>query len=832
MPKRVTLKLNNGSLLTGFSVILQMGEEGAVPTIELAARLPAAPAVNANYQRWRRIYWQQSQIRPLARIEADRTGFATNVSFIEDCSDLSEQLKVSFNKWLRTEPFRPVREKLLERLDASQPIQLIVQTDDSTVKRLPWQLWEMCDRFPTLEIALSAPAYEVTTAPIAPQHDKVRILAVLGNSKGLDTQTDQTLLSDLPNAEIQYLRSPDRPSLNEALWDAQGWDILFFAGHSATQTAKQGRKDGVGKLYINPTDSITVSELKHALSKAVTRGLKIAIFNSCDGLGLAQSLADLHLSQTLVMRELVPDPVAHAFLKSFLSAFSRGEPLYLAVREAREKLHGLESQFPCASWLPIIYQNPAERSPQWHTLYRVSDRISDSSSSDSLPTPHASLSPAVAPSTHPKSGLSTPFTLLTHALIALALIGLQSLGLFQSAELKVFDLLMRLRPLEGPDPRLLVVTVTEADVQAQPAEERNGSLGDRSLSQALEQLEPMAPRMIGLDIYRDFAVRADQPELAARLANTDNLLLVCKSSNTSQEDPGIAPPPEVPDNRIGFSDFVDDSDSVIRRQLLSMTPEASSPCQSAYSLSSLLALSYLSQDGVDLQPTETGELQLGEVTITPLNAHEGGYRNVDDWGYQLLLNYRSLNNPEDIAERVTLADLLAGKVSAEAVRDRIVMIGTTDSSFKDYWLTPYSRSAVAQEQTYGVFMQAQMVSHLLSAVLDGRPLLKSWSEPGEWLWIVGWTGVGSLIVFGLGRRYDSFHRSVAVGRWLLALLAAEVGLLCLGWILLTKMSYWVPTVPSAIAPIAVLASAKAGAQTNTQTSETAGRKVLKSADKT
>ena len=366
MPKRVTLKLNNGSLLTGFSVILQMGEEGAAPTVELLASLPAAPALSANYQRWRKVYWQQSQIRPLARIQMDTSGFATNVSFTEDCSDVSAQLKTSFNRWLRAEAFRPIREKLLERLDVSEPIQLVLQTDDGFVQRLPWQLWEMCDRFPFLEVALSAPAYEVTTAPNMSQHDNVRILAILGNSKGLDTQTDQTLLSHLPNAEIQYLQSPDRLTLNEYLWDAQGWDILFFAGHSVTSFTQSSAasfyqtdsKEAAGKLYINAADSITVPELKHALSRAVSRGLKIAIFNSCDGLGLAQSLADLQLSQTLVMRELVPDPVAHAFLQSFLAAFSRGEPFYLAVREAREKLQGLESQFPCASWLPIIYQNP------------------------------------------------------------------------------------------------------------------------------------------------------------------------------------------------------------------------------------------------------------------------------------------------------------------------------------------------------------------------------------------------------------------------------------------------------------------------------------------
>lgn len=45
----------------------------------------------------------------------------------------------------------------------------------------------------------------------------------------------------------------------------------------------------------------------------------IAIFNSCDGLGLAQELADLHIPQMIVIKEPVPDKLAQEFLKYFLN---------------------------------------------------------------------------------------------------------------------------------------------------------------------------------------------------------------------------------------------------------------------------------------------------------------------------------------------------------------------------------------------------------------------------------------------------------------------------------------------------------------------------------
>ena len=94
----------------------------------------------------------------------------------------------------------------------------------------------------------------------------------------------------------------------------------------------------------------------------------MAIFNSCDGLGLAWELQKLQIPQVIVMGEPVPDHVAQEFLKYFLIPFAKGQSFYLAVREARERLQGLEDQFPCASWLPVICQNPLVKPPTWLAL--------------------------------------------------------------------------------------------------------------------------------------------------------------------------------------------------------------------------------------------------------------------------------------------------------------------------------------------------------------------------------------------------------------------------------------------------------------------------------
>ncbi len=782
MDKRVTLKLNAGTLETGFSVSLQIGDEDTVPEVEISGSLPPSPALKFLYQRWQAAY---RRLGSPTRLEAD-TGFVTNVSIIGDCLSLAEELKQTLNQWLRSETFRPIQEKLLERLAPADTVRLILQTPTGLVQRLPWHLWEILSRYARLEIALSTPAYEKVSVPISCPREKVRILAIIGHSQGLDIESDQALLNRLPNAEVHFLLAPNRQTLNATLWDPKGWDILFFAGHSATRPCTSGAlvadPEPVGQIFINNIDALTIEQLKHALSKALTRGLKIAIFNSCDGIGLAEALADLKISQILVMREPVSDPVAHAFLKSFLEAFARREPMTLAVKEAREKLQGLEGQYPCASWLPTLFQNPAERPPTWSTL------------SQTPPTRSIDVAAGNSPPRQARQSVGVARILPIHILTIVVIILLRNFGVFQGWELKAFDQFLHLRSAEAPDGRIVIVMVTEADVRAQDPEDRRGSLSDSALMALLNHLNPMGPHSIGLDNYRDYPVRANQPALATAFAEQENLFVVCKGSTHSEID-GIPPPPEVPNRRIGFSDFPNDGDDIVRRHLFSFKQAPTSPCQSTYALNTLLALNYLESQGFAATVSPEGELRVGNTLFKTLNPTSGSYRNMDASGYQLFLNYRNLDRPEEIAEVITLTELLAGKVAPESIRDRIVLIGTTADSFGDNWQTPYG-------QTKGVFMQAQMISQLISAVLNNRALITDWPNWAEVAWIVFWASTGSFWVLVLRASKNHFLRKLVLG-----LLVSELALLSLCWLLFAKAHTWVPWVSAAIAPIAVVSSA-------------------------
>ncbi|NET83579.1 MAG: CHASE2 domain-containing protein [Moorea sp. SIO1F2] len=762
--KLVVLKIGNGCFDQGFPVTLQILEEGKSPLLEITGRLPPAPEILQSCQSWTTSY---HSLGLRSRLEASVVQ-VTNVSKLERCYNAAQVLGDRLNAWLSSEPFRPIKEKLLEQLLPSDEIRLIIQTENSCLRRLPWHLWDFWERYSKAEIALSALKFEPVTLNPKP-HAKVRILAIIGNSFGIDTEADQKLLEELPDAQIKFLIEPKRQQVHEALWE-QCWDILFFAGHSSSQN-----NDETGHIYINKTDSLTINQLKFGLKRAIGKGLKIAIFNSCDGLGLASNLANLQIPQIVVMREPVPDRVSQEFLKYFLTAFARGQSFYLAVREARERLQGIEDEFPCATWLPIICQNPAAPPPTWKGLI-------------DNPVPPPPIPPPPPPPVRPK--LSLLQVLVSSLVITCFLIVIQQLSLLQGLELKAFDHLINRRPAEFPDSRIIVVEVTEEDIKAQQSDLRPGtSLSDRSLKQLLEILNSSQAKVIGLDIHRDFPVAPDYQDLGTLLEQTENLVTVCKASN--EEDQGISPPPEVPKQNLAFSDVVGDPDGVIRRHLLAFNPDPTSVCSASYALSTQLAMRYLVAEEISPTYTDQGYLQLGDVVFTPLTHHTGSYHNLDAWGHQIMLNYRFHQSPEDFVPQVTLSQVLNGKINGDAFKGRIVLIGVTAPSREDYFFTPYSKGNEIEDQTPGVILHAHMVSQIISAVLDQRPLIRDWPTWREVVWIWGWCLTAGLVCW----RCKS---SLRLGVLLLALSILYGS--CLG---LLKQGYWVPLVPSALAVVVI-----------------------------
>ncbi|MFP4104072.1 CHASE2 domain-containing protein [Coleofasciculus sp.] len=326
--------------------------------------------------------------------------------------------------------------------------------------------------------------------------------------------------------------------------------------------------------------------------------------------------------------------------------------------------------------------------------------------------------------------------------VAGIVIGLRWAGWLQELELAALDQFFRWRPPEAVDSRIVIVEINEQDIQKLG----NWPPSAQTLAQLLNILKQQQPRAIGLDLYRDLPVEPGHQELVEVFKSTPNLIGIRKVAGDGSGT-AVNPPPVLNElGQIGANDLVVDSDGKIRRSLLSLgTPSG----DIIPSFSTMLALTYLEAEGITLEPIDEAGTQyrLGQAIFTRFNKHDGGYVRTDAGGFQIISNFRNLGQG---FQSISFTDVLEGKIPKDWGRDRVILIGITGESVADNFFTPYSRGLVSRSA--GVEIHADVVSQMLSAALEGRPLIQVWSEPWEILWIVAWTVVGAILTWG--QRYQ------------------------------------------------------------------------------
>ena len=112
--------------------------------------------------------------------------------------------------------------------------------------------------------------------------------------------------------------------------------------------------------------------------------------------------------------------------------------------------------------------------------------------------------------------------ILPGLLVLSILVGARLLGLLQGLEWKMLDTLLRWRPAEATDERVLIVGINEEDIQ------RLGTypVPDGVLADTLKALNTHQPRAIGIDIFRDHPVEPGHAALMETLATMPNVVAV------------------------------------------------------------------------------------------------------------------------------------------------------------------------------------------------------------------------------------------------------------------------------------------------------------------
>lgn len=357
-------------------------------------------------------------------------------------------------------------------------------------------------------------------------------------------------------------------------------------------------------------------------------------------------------------------------------------------------------------------------------------------------------------------------------------------GILQGWEWTTYDFYMRLRPPETSDRRIGIVGIDENDIR----DLEESIIPDATLAELLQKLKAMKPRAIGLDLYRDLPVPPGHDKLLKIFQTTPNLVGIQKVAGEVGRDT-VAPSSILKKKgQIGANDLIIDADNRIRRGFFYLSDGK----ENIYSFALHLAAHYLEKEKITPQIVpNTDNWQIGKTVFVPFEKNDGAYVWSDDRGFQLLINYHGGNK---FFETVSMTDILKNRVTADWGRDRVILVGKVGESFKDVFFTPYSSIVGLSQSIPGVEIHANITSQIISSVLDNRPLIRTWPEPLEWLWILFWSGTGATISWQF-RYIEGIKKSYS--RWgfvllgVVTLFGSTYGAFLLGW--------WLPVIPPSLA---------------------------------
>lgn len=374
-----------------------------------------------------------------------------------------------------------------------------------------------------------------------------------------------------------------------------------------------------------------------------------------------------------------------------------------------------------------------------------------------------------------KSNLIAPAVAI--AIVNLLTVAGTILGIFSNIELFLLDRHFKLRGTEQNED-ITLVTVDEKDI----ARIGKYPIPDRLMARVLDNLNQHGPAVIGIDIYRDIPAPPGNQELLAAFEKYENVVGVEKIGQ-------ISGPPVLTDyGMVGFSDQVLEADGVLRRALISTTIDG----ETKVGLGTFLAVYVLSDTENALSQEEDRYLLSGKP-LPYLDKNSGGFWQTKILGLQIMLDYQ--HRDEDFTT-ISLSDVIENKIDPEDVKDKVIIIGVTAESKKDFFYSPFSRSGNQSIPQSGMVSHANITAQLLDLVREDRKILRPQSKQWEISYIVIWSLIG--IALGAVAVEVKLKSNANRGLTLLAQISA-LGLMTYGGGYLAFLwGRWIPIVAPAL----------------------------------
>ena len=357
-------------------------------------------------------------------------------------------------------------------------------------------------------------------------------------------------------------------------------------------------------------------------------------------------------------------------------------------------------------------------------------------------------------------------------------------GLFQLMEWSTLDQFFRWRSLESPDLNIVIVTIDEPSVS-----KLGHPINDATLAKVLTIIKQQQPSVIGLDLYRNLPVEPGHQQLVEVFESTPNLIGVEKEGNDSVDPPPVLEKLE----QTSLSNLLLDNDGRVRRGLMTLRIHDDAELKS--SLATRLALIYLENKGIVPETIDRTKKKYrwGKAVFVPLRKNSGAYIRADNSGYQILLNFRG---SIDQFLNIPITKVVENNIPPNLFTDRIVLIGSTATSLKDFAPTPYDGNL---EGTPGVVIHANITSQIVNAVLEERSLIRVWPDPLEWLWILGWSFIGASISWKL-LESNSLKKTVfsSVGAIVLGIIVGDISLFVISFFVFLG-GWWLPVISPLVA---------------------------------